>query len=324
MTHRRCDRQRANEFTDRGSLRFEDVRAGPEHIARNHNDMSDNKHKIQLSGVPETMLWPLWNRAAEQERPDPLIHDPLAAELVSRLDYDFAGTFGPPSVFHVIRARVSDDLVSEYAAREGHESVVVSLGDGLETQAWRLADPRIQWLSVDVPEAIEVRRRLLPRQSNTLSVACSALDTDWIEAVPRGSRPFISAAGLLMYFEREQVMRLLADIADRLPNATLFFDTIPPFFSRKTLRGLKVTPNYTAPSMPWGVSVDDIPAFLDSIPGVASSKTWTYADPYPERTRLYHFLSRIGPLRRRLAGGLAVARTVRKNADHYRQPSTTN
>jgi len=286
--------------------------------------MSEDKQKIQLSGVPETMLWPLWNRAAEQQRTDPLIRDPLAAELVARLEYDFAGTFGPPSVFHVIRARVCDDLVSEYAEREQHEAVVISLGDGLETQAWRLADKRIQWLSVDVPEAIEVRRSLLPRQSNTLSIACSALDTSWTEAVPRGSRPFISAAGLLMYFEREQVMRLLADIADRLPDATLFFDTIPPFFSRKTLRGLKVTPNYTAPCMPWGVSVDDIPAFLNSIPGVIAGRIQTYADPYPKRTRLYHFLSRIGPVRRRLAGGLAVARTIKKTADHYHGSSARN
>ena len=106
-------------------------------------------------------------------------------------------------------------------------------------------------------------------------------------------------------------------IADRMPGAVVFFDTIPPWFSRKTLRGLQVTRQYRAPRMPWGISVDDIPAFLEAIPGVTTGRVWTYADPYPERTRILNLLSRIGPLRRRLAGGLAVARTVRKTRAFY-------
>ena len=65
-----------------------------------------NKTNLALSGVPETMLWPLWNRAAEQTRRDRLIDDPIAAELVARIDYDFAGMFGKPSVFHAIWARL--------------------------------------------------------------------------------------------------------------------------------------------------------------------------------------------------------------------------
>jgi len=31
-----------------------------------------------LEGVPETMLWALYNRAAKARRPDALIADPLA------------------------------------------------------------------------------------------------------------------------------------------------------------------------------------------------------------------------------------------------------
>ncbi|MEM8816912.1 MAG: class I SAM-dependent methyltransferase, partial [Pseudomonadota bacterium] len=270
-----------------------------------------------LTGVPETMLWPLWNRAAEQSRRDPLIVDPLAAELVERLDYDFAGTFGRPHVFHAIRARLSDDLIADYAGQCEREPVVVSLGDGLETQPWRIADNRIRWLSVDLPEAIATRNELLPPHRGVRTVACSALDPAWTAEIPEGSTPFVSAAGLLMYFQPDEVVRLLADIADRLPNATIFFDTIPPYFSRKTLRGLKVTRNYTAPKMPWGVSVDDIPDFLNGIPGLSAGRIWTYADPYPKRTRLYHMLARIGPVRRRLAGGLALARTTRKTREHY-------
>ena len=275
------------------------------------------KTRVELSGVPETMLWPLWNRAAEQKRPDRLIDDPIAAELVTRIDYDFAGMFGKPTVFHAVRARLCDDLVRDYAESCTETPVVVGLGDGLDTQAWRVADDRIRWFSVDVPDAINVRERLLPAHDRAVSIGCSALDPAWMEALPQTPAPFVSASGLLMYFEAADVRRLLAAIAERLPGAVVFFDTIPPFFSRKTLRGFKVTKKYTAPKMPWGISVDEIRPFLEAIPGIEARRVWTYADPYPERTRFYHLLSKIGPVRRHLAGGLVLAETPKSTADSY-------
>ena len=282
--------------------------------------MSYSERTIDLSGVPETMLWPLWNRAAEQQRRNRLLDDPLAADLVARIDYDFAGRFGRPNVHHVIRARLGDELIQAHVDACGNEQpVVVCLGDGLDTQPWRVADPRIHWLNVDVSEALALRERLWPVHAKTRTVRCSALDPKWTEAVPADCMPFISAAGLLMYCQPIDVIRLLAMIADRMPGAMVFFDTIPPCFSRKKRQGFHVTARYREPRMSWGISVDDLPAFLDAIPGVTTGRVWTYADPYPERLRLLHLLSRIGPLRRRLAAGLAVARTVRKTRAFYMQ-----
>ena len=78
------------------------------------SSLSSEMQPVDLSGVPEAMLWTLWNRAAETRRKDRLLDDPMAADLVARLDYDFAGRFGRPSAFHPIRARVCDDLVRAY------------------------------------------------------------------------------------------------------------------------------------------------------------------------------------------------------------------
>lgn len=99
---------------------------------------------IDLSGVLETMLWPLWNRAAEQRRGDRLIVDPMEEELVARVDYDFAEHFGKPSVFRPIRARICDDLIGAYLKQDADRPVVVALGEGLETQLWRLGDERLR------------------------------------------------------------------------------------------------------------------------------------------------------------------------------------
>ncbi|RMB04580.1 class I SAM-dependent methyltransferase [Eilatimonas milleporae] len=264
---------------------------------------------VDLTGVPETMLWPLWNRAAEMQRQDRLIEDPMSADLARRIDYDFAASFGKPTVFHPIRARVCDDLIHTFLARTSGTPVVVALGEGLETQLWRIDHPRLRWISVDVPEAIGIRRTLLPSHPHASLVECSALDPAWMDAVPDDAPLFISASGLLMYFEEDQVRALLTRIARRFPGAEIFFDTITPYFSRKTVNGMKVTRHYTAPPMPWGITVDGLPAFIDSIPYLEPVSVQSYADPFPKRTRLYKLLSAVPPIRRLFAGGLVHAKS---------------
>ena len=268
------------------------------------------KSRVDLTGVPETMLWPLWNRAAEACREDRLIDDPMAAELVRRIDYDFRRSFGRPSVFHAVRARACDDLVRDYLSRGPEAPVIVSLGEGLETQLWRIGERELSWISVDLPEAIEVRRRLLPEDDRQTLVACSALDTAWMDNVPEGARPFISAAGLLMYFQEADVRDLLTRIAARFSGADLFFDTIPPFVAGWTRRGLKLTKHYTAPLMPWGVRITDIPGFIRSIPGLEPISVKGYGEISTKRTRLYRLVTGIPFVHRRFSGSLTLARSL--------------
>ncbi|MEM1447809.1 MAG: class I SAM-dependent methyltransferase [Planctomycetota bacterium] len=262
---------------------------------------------IDLRGVPETMLWPLWNRAHENGLPNALIEDPWSEELVAALDYDFEAHFGKPSVFHAIRARAADDLLRAYHARLGDDATVVALGEGLDSQRLRTGIPGSQWVSVDLPEAMETRRSLLPRAQEERMIPCSALDPQWLDALECKRPPFITALGLFMYFEEAQVKDLLRRIATALPGAEIFFDTIPPFFSKKTLSGFKVTDAYTAPRMPWGVPVTRIASFLEGA-GWDPVRVQTYAEPFPDRLRFYWLLGKIRPIRAALAGGLAHAR----------------
>ena len=48
------------------------------------------QEKISINGVPETMLQTMYARAKETLKPDAVIHDDKAVEIVEKLDYDFA------------------------------------------------------------------------------------------------------------------------------------------------------------------------------------------------------------------------------------------
>jgi O-methyltransferase involved in polyketide biosynthesis len=203
------------------------------------------------------MLWALHNRASEARRPDTILVDPDSVRIHAAIDYDFARHFGEPMGSLAARAAEIDRVVRRWIVHHP-DGFVVSLGEGLETQVRRVDNGRVRWLSVDLPEAIRLRERVLPATDRCRHLAVSALDPLWMDAVDPSSGVFVIAQGLLMYFEPEQVRRLLCGIADRFPGAEIVFDTVPCWFSRLTRLGLRQTAHFRLPPMPWGVNRDEL------------------------------------------------------------------
>ena len=206
-----------------------------------------------LADVPETMLWALHNRASEARRGDGILADPDSIRIHDSIDYDFTGQFGEPAGSLAMRAAAIDRALRHWLC-DHPDGFVVSLGEGLETQALRVDNGRMQWLSVDLPDAIRLRERFLPPTDRFRHMAVSALDLAWMDAVDPSSGVFIVAQGLLMYLDPGSVGQLFAAVARRFPDADMVFDTIPPWFSQLTLVGLQQTPRYRLPPMPWGIS----------------------------------------------------------------------
>ena len=210
-----------------------------------------------LAGVSETMLWSLYNRASEAQRPDSALIDPESVRIQSVIKYDFAAHFGVPLGSLAARAIEIDRALRSWLARHPEE-IIVSLGEGLETQSRRVDNGRMRWVTVDLPDAIRLRERFLVPTPRFRHIAASALDPVWMDAVDPSSGIFIVAQGLLMYLEPERVHQLFAGIAERFPNSELVFDTIPRWFSDLTMLGLNQTATYRLPSMPWGINRDEI------------------------------------------------------------------
>jgi O-methyltransferase involved in polyketide biosynthesis len=74
-----------------------------------------------------------------------------------------------------LRARRFDLEITRFLTTHPAATVVV-LGDGLETQFWRVDNGQARWLSVDLAETVDARRRLLPASERQWTVACLALD----------------------------------------------------------------------------------------------------------------------------------------------------
>lgn len=188
---------------------------------------------IDLTGAPETLLIPLWARARENVRPDGLIRDPFAAEIVDSLEFDFA-TFERHHVAGVdfcVRARLMDDLVQEALEEEPDGRSVVEFGPGLDTRFHRLGELAERWVEVDFPEVTSLRERFFGSDPRRTTIARSILDWNWVdEAGELGKRPLFIAEGVLYFLSREQVRDLISGLADRFPGGAFLFDAQGPLF----------------------------------------------------------------------------------------------
>jgi O-methyltransferase involved in polyketide biosynthesis len=156
---------------------------------------------VDLSGVPETLLGNLGRRAAAARAG--VLEDPMAIEVADRLAHDFADS-GRGMRLHAVRVATFDAAVQRFLA--SHPSgTVVALGEGLETQLWRLDNGQVRWLTVDLPETIELRHRVLPDGPRQSSHRGSALDLKWVDGLNPADPILVTAQGLLPYFQRDQV-----------------------------------------------------------------------------------------------------------------------
>jgi O-methyltransferase involved in polyketide biosynthesis len=160
---------------------------------------------VELQAIPETTLWTLYMRASEAGRPDTVLPDPRAVEL-------------------------------------------------LETQFWRVDDGRVGWTTVDLPKILAIRAELLPAHDRLRPLACSALDDAWMDEVDPSRGVLITAQGLLMYFDPEQVHGLIERVRRRFPDAELVFDAIPRWLAERSQKGqLRGPTRYEPPPWLWGI-----------------------------------------------------------------------
>src|SRR5512136_1553282 len=231
-------------------------------------------HTIRnLNAVSQTLMIPLYFRAVESQRPDALVRDPKAVELVGQLDYDFSGVqrMKNEQVNFLLRMREFDRLARAFLA-EHPDGVIVDLGCGLDTRFERVDNGQVDWYGLDLPEVIELRKGLIAETPRSHFIGCSVLDFSWMDALSdQVGKPIIFLAeAVLVYLVEADVKRLVRALVERFPGAELVCDAYSPLVVR-------FHPRPPAVARPrWGLKDDrDVEAWA---PGIRLLSRWYYFD----------------------------------------------
>ena len=206
------------------------------------------KQPITLGAVQETMLITLYGRALAARSGGALLRDPRAVDIVQALNYDFRRFADDARVVGaVLRTRMLDEMVRAFLA-QSPRATVVEIGAGLNARFERLDNGTLRWVDVDLPDAMDLRRRFFTETARRTMVSASVIDPAWTDAVSRLDGPYLLIAeGVLGYLEEHEVKAALTRIAETLPGSILAFDTSS---SRGTpeRRGRRVWPGLRARS----------------------------------------------------------------------------
>jgi O-methyltransferase involved in polyketide biosynthesis len=192
-----------------------------------------DKIRIELGDVQKTLLIPLWGRAKESEKAQPLIVDPFAGALVARLDYDFAGLTGKlPSQFLfncAVRAHHLDAALRNFLTLHP-EGAVVNIGAGLDTTFQRVDNGRLTWYDLDLPDTMALRRQLIPEGPRNSIIAKSVFDPSWFGDVKvRDKGVFLMAGGVFAYLKEKDIKPLFLGLAREFPGSEIMFEIYSRF-----------------------------------------------------------------------------------------------
>ncbi|MDO5821104.1 MAG: class I SAM-dependent methyltransferase [Methanobrevibacter sp.] len=186
------------------------------------------KEKVDLSGVTETMLVPLYSRALEAERKNPQFIDETAVKVMDSLDYYFKKKFKDSTNkmnFWGCCARtvIIDDFAKDFI-QKNPDCSVVNIGCGLDDRFSRVDNGRIVWYNIDLPEVMDLREKLIEKNDRIVNISVSVFDYSWMELVENKENLLVIAEGVLMYLEKEDVSQLFSKISDEFGNVELVLE----------------------------------------------------------------------------------------------------
>ncbi len=195
----------------------------------------DKLRVADLSPVARTLLATLACRAEESARPDAILRDDRAREILARFEADDLPAMklsGADLVYTMMRARQFDRWARAFLA-ENPGGIVVDIGCGLDTRAARVDDGRRLWFGLDLPEVIALRRTIIPPGSREHLIEGSAASAAWMNAIVAERKPVLFIAeGVFPYLQEQDLRRTVGLLAERFPGCQLAFDALTKFSIR--------------------------------------------------------------------------------------------
>ena len=196
----------------------------------------------QIENVSDTAFAVAHYRAEENERPDALFRDPLAAVLAGNRGKQMGAAMPAPGItaqIVVIRTCIIDEFI-RLAISEGVDTIV-NLGAGLDSRPYRMDLPEsLLWVEVDYPRVIEFKNERLADRRPRCRLERVALDL----ANQRERRKLlenINASAKKLLFLTEGVVSYLAEedvasLADDLRAMDHAYGWIVEYFSPELAR----------------------------------------------------------------------------------------
>ena len=205
---------------------------------------------IQISDVSATLLLTLFCHALESQSRDPILFDPKAEDLMKKLSPELLksndtlynrlaeGKINKNLIVHIsLRAKKYDEYVQNFL-KQSPDGTIVNIGCGLDTRFWRIDNGKVNFYDLDLPEVIEIKKKLFEEEQRYHMIPSSVLDYEWMSGILAKNRgPFLFLAeGVFMYLNKGDVISLVLKLQNRFPGSELVCEVVNDRWLRKSTR----------------------------------------------------------------------------------------
>lgn len=198
---------------------------------------------MKLTNVSKTAIITLRSHVLESQKNEPIINDPMAKYCLDKLvllamEDEKALLFNRKLSLsltnHIaIRARKYDSIINDFISKNS-SSIVVNLGCGFDTRYWRIDNKKCEYIELDLPEIVEMKKDILKDHLSYELIGCSVLDSSWIDRVTsKVNRNFLLIAeGLFMYLPKVDVINLFKTFSERFYHSQIVLEVVTEKYTR--------------------------------------------------------------------------------------------
>jgi methyltransferase (TIGR00027 family) len=222
---------------------------------------------MDLSQVSRTAILTLICRAVEAEKNPSKFNDPMAILCLERLmsmvseeekrwiirkKRTYEGIQEPHAKAGAQRAKEFDNVTNRFIADNPH-CTVINLACGFDTRFWRIENDKCNFLELDLPDVIKLKKEIFQDQLSYEMIGSSVLDTSWIDKITKNGKAnfLLLAEGLVMWLPKPEAIRLFKEIGESFTRSQLVLDTVP----EKYLHGLWKFFISLETKLDWGLDV---------------------------------------------------------------------
>jgi len=117
---------------------------------------------------------------------------------------------------------------------ENKDAIIIHIGCGMDSRINRVGTTHHDWYDVDFPDVIKERKLYYNESELYHMVESDARQNLWIEALPKDKNAVVVMEGVSMYFQRDELKKLLKELTNHFNKINILMDCYTEFAAKAT------------------------------------------------------------------------------------------
>lgn len=186
-------------------------------------------YTYSMTEVNQTLFIPLYGKA-KVSRQGIILKDSMAEKIWDAEAFEVHGKSKSKWLTYnmAMRAKIFDDWVEKMLA-QNPEALVLHIGCGLDSRAFRIAAPYSNWIDGDFPEVLEARKKYYSENEHYKMMAFDASKSEMVEKLPDAKTVIVVFEGISMYLRNEELNAFVRALDKKFSQVHMLLDVYTVF-----------------------------------------------------------------------------------------------